>query len=81
VSDVRYAIEFTYPGGSTDYAGARKGALDWAATLQTAIIFETAEEAARVLKNGYGQPLLSIGKVIEVLMPERLAVIPKEQVA
>ena len=49
-----YAIRFDYPEGSV-YAGMHKGALGWAPTLATALLFDDAEKARRLLTAGYGR--------------------------
>lgn len=48
-----YAIRFDYPEG-TVYAGMFKGALGWAPTLATALIFDDAEKARSLMAAGYG---------------------------
>jgi hypothetical protein len=62
----KYAIQFDFP--DTDYplfAGLYQGSLGWAPTLTTAKLFDTAEDAARILINGY-TAVRTYGQVIEV---------------
>jgi hypothetical protein len=49
-----YVIEFRYPEGVM-YAGLHKGALGWAPTLKTALVFNTQDEAQQMVNNGYGK--------------------------
>lgn len=58
-----YVIEFRYPEGVM-YAGLKDGALGWAPTLKTALIFGSAEEAQRMLGNGYGRSGQDFGYVV-----------------
>ncbi len=61
-----YAIRFDYPETIEPvYAGWHKGALGWAPTLASAAFFDTADEAARTLKNGYGGTAI-YGRVVAV---------------
>lgn len=48
-----YAIAFRFPEGGV-FAGYYKGALGWAPTLKTALLFDNAEDAQRIIRNGYG---------------------------
>lgn len=48
-----YAIRFDFPEGDTPYAGLHKGALGFAPTLATALLFDDADRA-RALIGGYG---------------------------
>jgi hypothetical protein len=63
-----YAIRFDYPETPNRpiYAGMHKGALGWAPTLATALLYDDAETATRVLANGYGRETQSFGTIIEV---------------
>lgn len=47
-----YAIRFDFPEGSV-YAGMYKGALGWAPTVATALMFDDADKARRLI-GGYG---------------------------
>ncbi len=50
-----FAIRFDFlDQGDSFYAGMYKGGLGWAPTVKTAMFFDTAEDAARTLENGYG---------------------------
>lgn len=40
--------------GRTMYAGAHKGAMGWAPTMETAMRFDSPESAGRHAANGYG---------------------------
>lgn len=60
----RWVIEFDYPEfADPAYAGMYKGALGWAAFVDTAIVFDDKEAAERTLKNGYGKQA-QYGRVI-----------------
>jgi hypothetical protein len=62
-----YAIRFDYPeADSPAFAGKYKGALGWAPTLATALIYEDAETALRTLENGYGEGTRPWGRVVQV---------------
>lgn len=60
-----FAIKFDYPEGDTLYAGMHKGALGWAQTIATALIYDNEETARRVLENGYGSQA-KYGRVVAV---------------
>jgi hypothetical protein len=61
-----YAIRFDYPEGTEPlFAGMHKGALGWAPTLKTALMYDDADVAARVLENGYGSTA-KFGRVVQV---------------
>lgn len=62
-----YAIRFDYPESDQPvYAGKHKGALGWAPTLATAIMFDDADAAHRTLENGYGTENRKWGRVVQV---------------
>lgn len=61
-----YAIRFDYPEGKM-YAGkAPDGALGWAPTLKTALLFAHTDSALNTIKNGYGEESQKWAKVVEV---------------
>jgi hypothetical protein len=63
---MKFAIRFHFPGmDGVTYAGDYKGALGWAPTLKTAIIWTNRETAERILENGYGS-MAAYGEVVEV---------------
>ena len=62
---MKYAVRFDYPD-VTFYAGLAKGAFGWAPTLKTALLYDDAESAQRVLKNAYGPSANEWGKVVSV---------------
>jgi len=65
----KFAIRFAYPEADGYlYAGWFKDTLGWAPTLATAALFDTREEATRILKNGYGPTQEQFGIVISVGM-------------
>lgn len=65
-----YAIRFDFPDSNDVlYAGMHKGALGWAPTLATALLFQTREEAGRNLANGYGAST-QYGTIVEVITNE-----------
>ena len=57
----RYAIRFFFPddvaaiGGSVFYAGDYGGAAGFAPSLESAFLYERAEDAERFLENAYGK--------------------------
>lgn len=59
-----YTIQFDYPEG-TCWAGMHKGALGWAPTLATALLFDDADRAKATLDNAYG-PSSEWGRVVQV---------------
>lgn len=68
-----YAIKFDFPDSDVSlYAGMHKGALGWAPTLATALLFKTREEAGRNLANGYGAST-QYGTIVEVTTNEVVA--------
>jgi hypothetical protein len=60
-----YAVRFDFPEGDSCYAGMYKGALGWAPTLATTLLYDDEEDAQRVLVNAYGN-LARYGRVIVV---------------
>jgi hypothetical protein len=60
-----WLIEFRWPEGPVCWAGMYKDALGWAPTPETALRFETAEVAGKMLANGYG-PQAEWGYVVEL---------------
>lgn len=63
----KYAIQFTIENDPPFFAGmAPDGAFGWAPTLDTALIYDSREDAERVLANAYGKAHQEIGKVIEL---------------
>ena len=61
-----YAIRFDYPEATQPvFAGMHKGALGWAPTLKTALMFDDAEDAQRTMENGYGSSA-TYGRVVLV---------------
>lgn len=65
---MKYAICFDFTEGiGPVFAGmARDNSLGFAATLETAEIFDTEEAAERTLKNAYGAETAAYGSVVEV---------------
>jgi hypothetical protein len=60
-----YAIRFDYPESDEPlFAGLHKGALGWAPTLKTAMMFDSVEGAERILA-GYSATA-RFGRVIQV---------------
>lgn len=50
-----YTIRFTFPDTDTPmFAGDHKGALGWAPTIDTALIWDSPDTAAQFLRDGYG---------------------------
>ena len=64
---MRYAIRFVDPDdpGGAFYAGDYNGAMGFAPTLKTALIYDDEETARRALENGYGT-LRRYGNVIAI---------------
>ena len=63
-SSRRYAIEFRFPRGVV-YAGKVNGYhYGWAMSLEHALIFDTAEEAGRLLSHAYTQ--VEDGHIVEI---------------
>lgn len=61
-----YAIRFDFPERDEPlFAGEHKGALGWAPTLQTALLFDDADKAAAHLANGYGAAKI-YGRIVSV---------------
>lgn len=60
-----YAIRFDFPEG-TVYAGLHDGALGFAPTLRTALLFDDADKARDNLVNGYGMATRLWGRVVIV---------------
>jgi hypothetical protein len=64
---VKYAIVFDFAEGiGPVFAGLSDGALGFAPTLATALLYDNEEAAERVLKNGYGKETSAYGAVVEV---------------
>lgn len=62
-----FAIRFDFPGDDDPiFAGLHKGALGFAPSLQTAMLYGSSDEAYRYLHNGYGEETQKWGRVIEV---------------
>ena len=62
-----FTIQFDFGDGAPPwYAGLFKGALGFAPTLESALIWSERETAERFLENGYGSAGTTHGRVIEV---------------
>ena len=70
-----YTIRFSFPEATEPmFAGDHQGALGWAPTIDTALVWDSPDTAAQFLVNGYGASKrwgeivrVADGQVVEVV--------------